>query len=259
MLSEAHKGHNGGGSRCITMELPIFQDNLRSSAGWTADLAVARERWQNALTDAEVRAHLLPRLRRLQFEQAQKRSALVSGSGASDRFHRAAELVTSLVTSSGAAFSSSNLGASQLHSIYRALTGSNEDAPLRRLEAARLAAAHDPAPAVLLPRLLDNAFEWFSTESFAEIHPVEQAALVHLRLTDLQPYPDFSETMSMLAASFYTERAGLPPVIIFGDEASVARYGAALDAAFRMLTQPLVELIAENLARTSAAVLDAGG
>lgn len=237
------------------MELPIFQDNLRSSAGWTTDLAVARERWQNALTGAEARAHLLPRLRRLQCEQAQKRSALMSGSGASDRFHRAAELITSYA----AGAPSSNLGASQLHEIYRALTGSEENAPLRRLEAARLAAAHDPAPAVLLPRLLDNAFEWFSTESFAEIHPVEQAALVHLRLTDLQPYPDFSETMSMFAASFYTERAGLPPVIIFGDEASEARYAAALEAAFRMLTQPLVELIAENLARTSAAVLDAGG
>ncbi|MCW5969665.1 MAG: Fic family protein [Blastocatellales bacterium] len=237
------------------MELPIFQDNLRSSAGWTADLAVARERWQNALTDADARAHALPRLRRLQLDHAQKRSAQISDSGASDRFHRAAELVTS----SAAGAPSANLGASQLHAIYRALTGSEEAAPLRRLEGARLAVAHDPAPAVLLPRLLDNAFEWFSTESFAEIHPVEQAALVHLRLTDLQPYPDFSETIPMLAASFYTERAGLPPVIIFADEASEARYAAALAAAFRMLTQPLVELIAENLARTSAAVLDAGG
>src|SRR5262249_11930762 len=99
-------------------------------------------------------------------------------------------------------------------------------------------------------RMLDNAFDWFSTESFKDLHPVERAAVVYLRLLDLSPFPSHTETTATLAASYYAEREGLPPLVIFADGATQARYAHALEAAVRMLTQPLVELFAEMLMRT---------
>jgi hypothetical protein len=82
------------------------------------------------------------------------------------------------------------------------------------------------------------------------LHPVERAAVVYLRLLDLHPFLSHNETTAMLAAGFYTEREGLPPLVIFADEMTQARYARALEAAFRMLTQPLVEFFAEMLTRT---------
>jgi hypothetical protein len=121
---------------------------------------------------------------------------------------------------------------------------------LRKTEPLPLNPMHDPTPAALLPRMLDNAFDWFSAPSFNQLHAVEQAAVVYLRLLDLHPFPSHTEATSLFAASFYTERAGFPPLVIVADEATAARYVNALEAAFRMLTQPLVEFFAEALTRT---------
>jgi hypothetical protein len=116
-----------------------------------------------------------------------------------------------------------------------------------------IAAAHEPTPALILPKMLDNAFDWFDTESFRDLHPVERAAVVYLRLLDLHPFPSHTETTATLAAGFYTEREGLPPLVIFADDLTQARYARAIEAAFRMLTQPLVELFAEMLTRAMRA------
>jgi hypothetical protein len=236
------------------MELPIFQDNLRSSGGWTADLETARNTWAAALSDGNTREQVLSRLRQFQIEQMRARAATPLDDEATARLTRAAELISTWAKEPDA-----NLDPARLNELYRTLSGVNDENPLRRLDAVRLSAAHDPAPAVILPRLIDNACDWFRTQSFGEIHPVEQAALVYLRLNDLQPYPTHlahAEQLSLLAASLYTERAGLPPLIIFADEATAARYTAAFEAAFRMLTQPLVEFLAETLTKTIAIVLD---
>jgi hypothetical protein len=233
------------------MELPIFQDNLRSSAGWTADLDAALSTWTAALSDGNAREHLLSRLRQLQVDQMRARAAMPIDDEAAARLTRAAELISTWAKEPEA-----NLDPARLNDLYRTLSGVDDENPLRRLDAVRLSAAHDPAPAVILPRLIDNAFDWFRTQSFGEIHPVEQAALVYLRLNDLQPYPMHAEQLSLLAASLYTERVGLPPLIIFADEETAARYTAALEAAFRMLTQPLVEFLAETLTKTIAVTLE---
>jgi hypothetical protein len=76
--------------------------------------------------------------------------------------------------------------------------------------------------------------------------------VVYLLLLDLHPFVAQVEPTALLAASFYTERAALPPLIVFADDATRARHQQALDAAFRMLTQPLVEFFAEMLRRTMA-------
>lgn len=206
------------------MELPIYNDNLKSSGSWSDRLKVAA---QNGLPAAA-------RLRELQLKHQ-------SGAGEAARFSQASALITTWARTP-----EEKLSQERLLDLHRALTGTGE---LRQTEPRPLNAAHDPAPAILLPRLLDNAFDWFTTEGFAEMHAVEQATVVFLRLLDLHPFVEENETTALLAASFYTERAGLPPLILFSDDTTRARYRQALDVAFRMLTQPLVEFFAEMLTR----------
>lgn len=233
------------------MELPIFSDNLRSSAAWSVTLEREREQWQQAHGSAEARTRLEACLRALQAQEVMRRASLSArepqtSEPAAENFLRAARLVSAWAAEPEAA-----LTVERITHLYRTLAGIDADAEVfRQTEAQPLARGHNPAPAIILPRLLENAFDWFTAPSFAEIHVVEQAALVHLRLLDLQPFATDHEQTALLAASFYTERAGWPPLIIYTDEASAARYTAAMDAAFRMLTQPLVEFFAESLANT---------
>lgn len=231
------------------MELPIFSDNLRSSAAWSVALEREREQWQQAQASTEGRTRLEARLRALQAQEAIQRASLSAQEPQTDEgenFLSAARLV-----SAWAAEPEAVLTVERVTELYRTLAGIGpEEEVFRQTEAQPLARGHNPAPAIILPRLLENACSWFTAPSFAEIHVVEQAALVHLRLLDLQPFATDHEQTALLAASFYTERAGWPPLIIYADEAAAARYTAAMDAAFRMLTQPLVEFFAESLTNT---------
>jgi hypothetical protein len=133
----------------------------------------------------------------------------------------------------------------RLLELNRALT--KAESLFRETEVTPINAAHEPPLARFVPRLLDNAMDWFSTEGFAEMNAVEQATLVHLRLLDLQPFAGANLSTAILAASFYLERAGLPPLFFDPHE---ARYVTVLESAFRMLTQHLVDYFAERLRAT---------
>jgi len=225
------------------MDLPIFSDNLKSSASWADQLARERELWDQARQSSEMRNQVESRVRQEQVKQALRRA----GQGIDEqRLIESVNLISVWAADPGA-----KLGVERLLDLHRTLIGAQAGADvLRKTEPAPINAMHDPTPAVLLPRMLDNAFDWFGTESFKDLHPVERAAVVYLRLLDLHPFPAGAETTAALAAGFYTEREGLPPLVIFADEMTLARYSHALEAAFRMLTQPLVELFAEMLTRT---------
>jgi hypothetical protein len=223
------------------MDLPIFSDNLKSSATWIAALDREQEVWQKALNESRARVEAL--IREHQVKEALR--------GAGPAIEEGRVLMVAESVSSWAREPDAKLNLERLLEIYRELVGASpaEDV-LRKTEPAPLTAMHDPTPAILLPRMLDNACDWFGAPSFNELHAVEQAAVVYLRLLDLHPFPSHTATAALLAASFYTERAGFPPLIIMADEAARARYTNALEAAFRMLTQPLVEFFAEMLRQT---------
>ena len=228
------------------MDLPIFNDNLKSSASWAGLLARERESWEKARQSSSAEgafSQIAARARREQVEQAMRRA----GQGIDRRrLLEAAELV-----SAWAADPEEKFGVERLLDLHRAVIGAALGADvLRKTEPTPVIPEHEPTPALILPRMLDNAFDWFGTESFGDLHPVERAAVVYLRLLDLHPFPSRSEITATLAASFYVEREGLPPLVIFADDMTPARYARALEAAFRMLTQPLVELFAEMLTRT---------
>jgi Fic/DOC family protein len=224
------------------MDLPIFNDNLKSSASWADLLAAEREAWDNARQAPDARAQIEARTRREQIEQALRRA----GRGIDrQRLLEAAELVSARAADPEAKF-----GVEQLLDLHRRVIGAPVGADiLRTTEPPPINATHEPTPTLLLPRMLDNAFDWFDTESFRDLRPVERATVVYLRLLDLHPFSSHTETTATLAAGFYTEREGMPPLVIFTDDLTQARYARALEAAFRMLTQPLVEFFAEMLTR----------
>lgn len=99
-----------------------------------------------------------------------------------------------------------------------------------------------------LPLILENACNWFAMDSFAELNPVEQAAIALMRLVELAPFAQANERAALLAASLFTLRSQLPP-IIFRIEQREA-YRAALREGLRMNTQPMVELVAQAIEQT---------
>ena len=188
-----------------------------------------REEWQKAKLQPEVTAQI----RELQLLS-------VPSDISAKKFLAAAQLVSEL-----AAEAEAKLTVPHLFAINQALM--NTESKFREVEATPLNPAHDPPLAVMLPRLLENAMGWFATEGFAEMSAIEQAALVYLRLLDLQPFAAANLATAMLAASFHIERASLPPLII---DTNDERYATVLETAFRMLTQHLVDYFAASLGNT---------
>lgn len=99
-----------------------------------------------------------------------------------------------------------------------------------------------PVAAENLPAVLEGACLWYSADSFAELHPVEQASIVFLRLIEIQPFEKSNERTALLAASLFTLRSGLPPIAIKPEMHSA--YRNAVDEGFRMNTKLMVELLA---------------
>jgi hypothetical protein len=247
------------------MELPIFQDNLKSSGGWAERVSQARAAWDRWLELPEGLALRDQRVQRLELRAIggggvppstedlwkDERSSLLL----EDRFREATTRIREWAREPGVVF-----GSGQLLEVYRLVDGRPTDLPLWRTELPPLLSPlHDPVPAVLLPRMVDLAFDWFATEGFEEMHPLEQATVVFLRLLDLHPFesPIRTKQTALLAAGFYTQRAGLPPLIIDpGDPEVTTQFDQALEAAFRMLTQPLIELFTDVTLRTIKQVGD---
>lgn len=114
-----------------------------------------------------------------------------------------------------------------------------------------------PAPAENLPAMVDSACQWYTAESFTELHPIEQASIVFLRLIEIQPFEQGNERTALVAASLFTLRSELPPIII--NPEMHAAYRAALDEGIRMNTKPMVELIAEAIERSLTKMIEEVG
>ena len=226
------------------MELPIFNDNLKSSGTWAAALARDFEAWRQA-TAEDPSLGLAVRAAQVRHLSGQAAPGLDD-----QRLAEAFEAVSRWATETPARFD-----LERLLELHRLLLGAAPaDAILRTAAPPLLSEWHDPAPASLLPRMLELAFDWFTSPSFEELHPVEQATVVYLRLLDLHPFPAHMETTALLTAGFYTRRASFPMLVIDANENDRARFQQARDAAFRMLTQPLVELFADQLSRDMRSV-----
>jgi hypothetical protein len=103
-------------------------------------------------------------------------------------------------------------------------------------------------PAAYLAQAVETACDWFAVESFAELNPIEQAAIVFLRLVTIRPFEQVNQAAALIAASLFTLRADLPPMVISAErQASFANARAEAD---QMNMQPMVELIAAAITLT---------
>ncbi len=96
-----------------------------------------------------------------------------------------------------------------------------------------------------LPMIVENVCRWFASHSIRELNPVEQAAIAFLRFLEIAPFEQNNEGTACLAASFFTLRQELPPIIIKPERKT--EYDAALGESLRMNTQPMVELVAGSI------------
>ena len=108
-----------------------------------------------------------------------------------------------------------------------------------------------------LPKIVESALQWYTAESFAELNPVEQASIVLLRLIDMQPFEQANERTALVAASLFTLRSELPPIIINSEMQPTFRN--ALDEGSRMNTKPMVEMVAEAVERSLSEMIEEVG
>lgn len=228
--------------------LPIYSDSYRPSSNWAKRLEEARKAWTPEALD-KAQARLLPG-----WVEGLRVYDPHSDKLSSTALERAARrLLARAAAKPGDQRDALTLG--DLDAIGRALIGDEENRPVWRADEGRpQVETHRPASPTALPMLLEMTLDWFTTDAFAELHPVEQAGLFHLRMLDLQPFAAHSETLTRLLASFYTLRGGLPPLIPVAAEASA--YRDAVGYAFQMITQPGVELFARWLLATYARLGD---
>ncbi len=115
----------------------------------------------------------------------------------------------------------------------------------RQCEMPSLGEGHEPAEAEMIRFVLENALEWFNSESFHEMHEVEKTALVLIKLIDIQPFEAANGRTLRLASNFFLLRAGYPPALIKAAKAS--QYAIAIEQALRFHTQPLIDLLTDSL------------
>jgi Fic/DOC family len=104
-----------------------------------------------------------------------------------------------------------------------------------------------PAPPAFVESRLAILEGWLRSEGVTALKPVAQAALALARIVEILPFEDGNGRISRLAASHLMIAGGLRPPILVGGDAP--RLGAAIAAAFRFETEPLVVLLDEASGR----------
>jgi hypothetical protein len=104
-----------------------------------------------------------------------------------------------------------------------------------------------PAPAEFVPSRLATLEDWLEVAGSRDLKPEQGAAVALARIVEIAPFDDANGRVSRLAASHLMVRGGLrPPILVVGD---APRLRAAIEAAFRLETEPLVLLLVEASGR----------
>jgi hypothetical protein len=111
------------------------------------------------------------------------------------------------------------------------------------------------SPVELLEDRLASLAEWLGVAGDRDLRPEQAGALALARIVEVRPFDDGNGRVSRLAASHLMVRGGMrPPILVAGDG---ARLRAALDAAFRLETEPLVTLLVEASGRALDVMIQA--
>jgi hypothetical protein len=162
------------------------------------------------------------------------RSSRASGAGAAD--------VLALRRARAAVAPASPLTVEAIRAWHAAIAG---PVGFRRTEREREGAPTSPAERVA--SRLETLAGWIETAGTRDLRPEQAAGLALARIVEILPFDDANGRVSRLAASHLMVRGGLrPPVLVAGDG---PRLRAALEAAFRLETEPLVALLVEASSR----------
>jgi len=132
-------------------------------------------------------------------------------------------------------------GLLQLHSIVFGGNGFRQQAirPLFR--------GQDCPEPEFIDHSLNNFFNWLTAESVAEIHPIERAALVIVRIVDLWPFERGNLTVAVLLGNTVLAQENLPPFFVLPQHK--AEFQTAIAQAMTIETQPLVNAIYKTIKR----------
>jgi hypothetical protein len=103
------------------------------------------------------------------------------------------------------------------------------------------------SPGAFVEMRLRTLEEWIGAESGRDLAPSQQGALAMARIVEVLPFDDANGRVARLAASHLMVRAGARPPVLLGEDED--RLRAALQAAFRLDTEPLCALLDEATGR----------
>jgi Fic family protein len=98
-----------------------------------------------------------------------------------------------------------------------------------------------------IDRSLDNFFNWLTAESVAEIHAIERAALVIVRIADIWPFDSGNLTVAIMIGNVILAEAGLPPFFVLPEHKR--EFQTVIAQAMSIETQPLVNAIYKTIKR----------
>lgn len=100
-----------------------------------------------------------------------------------------------------------------VHRLVLQKTWPEEAGRYRRGDVVIAGSRHRPPSAVEVPALVAEMVAWYRGEA-AGLHPVERAALLHWRITDIHPFTDGNGRTARLLMNFSLMRDGYPPAVI---------------------------------------------
>ena len=111
----------------------------------------------------------------------------------------------------------------------------------RRIPVRIMGAYHEPPAPVLVPELMEKLVEEFDNK---KLHPIESAALFHLKFEGVHPFVDGNGRTGRLMLNLFLMQKGYPPINVkFSDR---RRYYDCFDSYYRDGdASPMVKMVAE--------------
>jgi Fic family protein len=118
----------------------------------------------------------------------------------------------------------------QIHQLILQGIDNSNAGTFRKVQVLISGAKHIPPQPYLVATEMENFFVWYN-ENKTELHPVELAALLHLKLVTIHPFIDGNGRTSRLLMNLVLLQNNYPIAILKGDAQSRLKYYAALEAA----------------------------
>jgi len=99
----------------------------------------------------------------------------------------------------------------------------------------------DCAPPEFIERSVENLMTWLTAESFTQIHPIEQCALVMTRIIDVWPFEFGNMTVAVVFGNLPLRTADLTPFFVLPEHR--AEFEKAVGHAMTIDMQPLINAI----------------